>query len=73
MRTYTVTEYDKEDYDAVRENITDEEILHALESIERGWLPDWNYTGTEDDFESYKLHIALYKVIDVVKERMKGK
>ena len=73
MRTYTVTEYDKEDYDAVRENMTDEEVLSALKSIERGWLPDWNYSGAEDDFEYYKLHLALYKAMDIIQAQMKGK
>jgi hypothetical protein len=67
MRTYTVTEYDREDYDAVRENMTNDEAIRLLERIDRGWIPDYNFTGTEDDFENYKLHQALYKAMDALK------
>ena len=73
MRTYTVTEYDKEDYDAVRENMTDNEVLSILKGIERGRIPDYDFTGTEDDYEYYKLHIALWKAMDAIEARMKGK
>ncbi len=68
MRTYTVTEYDREDYDAVRENMTNDEVIRLLERIDRGWIPDYNFTGTEDDFENYKLHQALYKAMDALKD-----
>lgn len=67
MRIYTVTEYDTEDYDAVRENMTNDEAIRLLERINRGWIPDYNFTGTEDDFENYKLHQALYKAMDALK------
>ena len=67
MRTYTITEYDREDYDAVRENMTNDEAICLLERIDRGWIPDYNFTGTEDDFENYKLHQALYKAMNALK------
>ena len=67
MRTYTVTEYDREDYDTVREDMTNDEAIRLLEHIDRGWIPDYNFTGTEDDFQNYKLHRALYKAMDALK------
>ena len=53
MRTYTVTEYDKEDYDAQSKEIsemTNDELAQEIRNIARGWLPDYNYTGAENDF-----------------------
>lgn len=67
MRTYTVTEYEKEDYENLRENITNDEVLEMLEEIERGWIPDYNFDNTERDFENYKLHLALYKAMDAIR------
>ena len=63
-RTYTVTEYDREDYTSLRENMTDEEAVALLKRIERGWIPDYDFDGSESDFENYKLHLALYKAIE---------
>ena len=67
MRTYTVTEYEKEDYENLRENITNDEVLEMLEEIERGLIPDYNFDNTERDFENYKLHLALYKAMDAIR------
>lgn len=69
MRTYTVTEYDEEDYENYRNNLTIEETINTLERIRRGWIADYNFTGTEDDFERYKLHAALYNAIEILQKR----
>lgn len=71
MKTYTDTEYDIEDYDYIRDNMTDEEVISILERIDSGWIPDWNYTKTEDDYKNYKLHLALWKAIDAVKTKIR--
>lgn len=68
-RTYTVTEYDREDYTELRENMTDEEAVALLERIERGWIPDYNCDGSEDDFDNYKLHVALYKAMEKLQSK----
>lgn len=68
MRTYTVTEYDREDYDAVRENMTNEEVVDLLYHIKRGYLSNYNCDGSEDDFFDFKLHIAIEKAIAALKE-----
>lgn len=68
MRTYTVTEYDKQDYDDYENNITLIEIINNLKYIKRGYIGDYNFTGEEDDFERFKLHVSLYKAIKILKE-----
>ena len=68
MRTYTVTKYDKQDYDDYENNITLTEIINNLKSINRGYIGDYNFTGEEDDFERFKLHASLYKAIKILIE-----
>ena len=66
MKQYTVTEYELEDYEDFRDNLTDEKAIELLERISRGWLPDYNFTGTEDDFDNYCLHKAIDKAIEAL-------
>lgn len=66
MKTYTVTEYEREDYDRVREEMTNQEAIQLLDRIERGWIPDYDFSGSEDDFDKYTLHVALYKAMEVL-------
>lgn len=68
MRTYTVTEYEQQDYDDYENNVTLTEIIDNLKYIKRGYIPDYNFTGEEDDFERFKLHVSLYKAIKILKE-----
>lgn len=67
MREYTVREYDAEDYNKLRDNMTVEETIDNLRKISRGWLPDYNYSGSESDYDVYKLHIAINKAISALK------
>lgn len=68
MITYTVTEYETEDYNAARDNMSNTEAIKLLKHIDRGYIPDYNYTGTECDFAFYKLHIAIRKAIDALEK-----
>ena len=70
MRTYITTEYEMEDYDNFRNNLTKKEIIEGLTSIARGWLPDYNYAGTEDDFYNFKNHAIIYKAIELLREEV---
>ena len=70
MRTYTITKYDMEDYNEYEENITIDDIINKLEYAKRGYIGDYNYTGDEDDFELFKIQIAMSKAIDLL-EKMK--
>lgn len=69
MITRTITEYEMEDYDNFGKNLTDEEAANILEYINRGWIPDYNYTGSEDDYENFKMHTAMYRAIN----KLRGK
>lgn len=69
MRTYTVTEYEKSDYDEYEENITIEQIINSLEYVKRGYIGDYNYTGEEDDFELFKIHMAMSKAMELLRKR----
>lgn len=66
MRTYTITEYDEQDYDNYKNDITLTEIINNLEYIKRGYVGDYNFTGKEDDFERFKLHVSLNKAVDML-------
>lgn len=68
MRTYTITEYDMEDYDNFRDNITIEETITLLRHINRGYIGDYCFTGDEYDFDRFKLHIALDNAIQALIE-----
>ena len=63
MREYVVREYDMEDYDAYYDGLTKEDVLDGLRQIKRGWLPDYNYTGTEDDYCNFRNHAIINKAI----------
>lgn len=39
MITYTVTQYEQEDFDNVERNMTTEEDISILESLPRGYFP----------------------------------
>lgn len=71
MREYTVREYDKEDYDIGRDSMTIADTIAHLEQIDRGWIPDYNYTGEEIDYENYLNHVAMRKAIDALKDILK--
>ena len=67
MRTHTVTEYDKRYYDYYENNITLTEIIDNLEAIDSGYIGRCEFTGEEDDFERFKLHISLHKAIGMLR------
>ena len=69
MKEYTIKEYEESDYEAL-EDMPIEEIVHVLEYIKCGYLPqNYYYNGTEEDYENTKLHIAMSKAIKILKEK----
>ena len=66
MREYIVKEYDTEDYEEFKRNLTNEEAVDLLERISDGWLPSYSFSGEERDFDVYTLHMAIYKAIEVL-------
>lgn len=69
MTEYTIRIYDMADYDNARESMTQNDIVNYLAHIQRGWIPDYNFTRDEDDFENYKLHMAIDKAIEIIKNK----
>lgn len=81
MREYT--EYDREDMLALH-NMTLEEVEEVIKSLDRGYFNKYLYpemddeftTYTEDEYNNYKIRIALRKVYEMLErkgERMKWK
>lgn len=68
MRQYTVTEYEMEDYDNFKENLTTEDVVNGLNYIARGYIPDYNFTGSESDFEAYKNQMIMRKAIELIEK-----
>ena len=71
MREYTVREYDREDYYNFRENLTIPQTIELLKRIQRGHIPDYNFDGSEEDFDNYCLQMAMYKAIKILDESNK--
>ena len=59
MRQYTVPEYDIEDYDNFMNSLNDEKVADILDRISDSWIGKYSFTGDENDFEKYALHMAL--------------
>ena len=71
MRTYTVTEYDREDYDIQSKEVwemSNDELAQEIRNIARGWLPDYNFTGAENDFENHKRQAIMSRVATILEE-----
>lgn len=71
-KTYTVTEYDKNDIERL-DFMSKADVIEILERIGRGWLPqDCVYsprkyeTYTESQYDATKLHKAISKAIDMI-------
>lgn len=69
MRTYTVTEYEEEDYERAR-NMEISDVIERLGWIKRGYLPDYscNHDGTEDDYERFANQMTMNRAIELLGE-----
>lgn len=54
------------EYDNFEKNISQQEICDLLDSASYGYIGDYNFTGTEDDFRRYQIHTAIYKAIKII-------
>lgn len=68
MRQHTFTEYEMEDYDNFKTNLTTEDVVKGLSYIARGYIPDYNFTGSESDFEAYKNQMIMHKAIELIEK-----
>lgn len=69
MRQYTVTEYDMEDYEMFLATLTDEAAAELLDRISDDWIGSYSFTGAEDDFERFTLHVALARGAEALRGR----
>ena len=69
MRTYTVTEYEEEDYKRA-ENMGISDVIERLGWIARGWLPDYtfNHDGSEEEYERFANQMAMMRAIELLGE-----
>lgn len=69
MIEHIIREYEFDDYIAVKDSLTKEELCNLLAYIKHRYLSDYKFSGTEEDFENYKLQMAMYKAIDYISGR----
>ena len=69
MRTYTITEYEEEDYEYAK-NMDIHDVIERLKQIKRGRLPDYSYNhdGTEDNYERFANQMAMSRAIELLGE-----
>lgn len=72
MKKYTVVEYEQEDFDAVRDNMTTEKAIEILEGLIDGWfpyrLPKWGTKCNERDYDNYKICCAIWYAVEKLQE-----
>ena len=74
MREYTVREYDREDYDIQKELIKEmsrQELADSVREIARGWLPDYNFTGEESDYDNYRYQMIMRRAAEIIESEGK--
>jgi hypothetical protein len=79
MREYTVKEYDKKDMLALND-MTLDEVEEAIESLDRGYFNRYLFpdidddfkTYTEEEYDAYRIRVALQKVYDLLDKEAKG-
>lgn len=71
MRTYTVTEYEQEDFDAIEENMTADKAIEVLGGLPRGWfpyrLPRWGDKISRCDLDNFEICCAIQFAIERIK------
>lgn len=74
MREYTVREYDKEDYDIQKDMIKEmsrKELADNIRGIARGWLPDYNFTGEERDYDAHRRQMIMCRAAEIIESKGK--
>lgn len=59
----------REDYEFVKNKLAvdTESVADLLEMIQRRYMPDYAYNGTDDDLDLYTLHMAMDSAIRIVR------
>ena len=69
MRTYTIIEYEEEDYEYAK-NMDIHDVIERLKQIKRNWLPDYSciHDGTKDNYEKFANQMAMSRAIELLEE-----
>lgn len=70
MIVETIVTYEQEDYDKCRAEIdamSNDALANRLSSIARGWLPDFSYTCSEDDFKNFERQLIVARVVELLR------
>ena len=68
MQKYEVIVYEQEDFDKIRDEMTNKRAAEILNRIPRGWfpyrLPSWSDNVTKSDIDNYEICCAIWKAIE---------
>ena len=68
MRVVEQIIYEQEDFDKVKQEMTDERAAEVLEGLPRGWfpynLPEWSSNVTGADLNNYEICRAIERAVD---------
>ena len=65
IRGITKEDYERQEYEV--STMESEKLARLLEYIARGYIGDYNFTGTDEDFENHLLQMAMCRAIEIVK------
>ena len=70
MREYTVVEYEQEDFDKMKSEMTKEKAIEILYELPRGWFPyrftSWPEKVSSSGLDNYEICCAIYKAIELL-------
>lgn len=70
MTVETIVTYEQGDYDKCRAEIdamSNDALATRLSLIARGWLPDFSYTGSEDDFKNFERQLIVARIAELLR------
>lgn len=65
----TTTTYEQKDYFAQKDEIDNmslSNLITALDEVDAEALPAYSYTGSLDDFRNHRVHMIMYRVLDIL-------
>ena len=60
-----------EDYDIQEDQVdgmSNQELADSIRGIARVWLPDYNFTGDESDFDNHKYQMIMSRVAKILED-----
>ena len=61
MKKYTQADY------ADTKEMSTEEVIDNLLYIKRGYIGNYNFTGSEIDFERYTMHMTINNAVELLR------